>query len=77
MTRYVGWSVGCSVGRLVVISFISVFSILGVFCITAPAQMLESYFLTAPAHPHATSVAVYTALFSLSLGNFSIKKHTL
>ena len=42
-TRYDGRSVGRSVGWSVVISFFSVFGILGVFCITAPAQMLESY----------------------------------
>ena len=43
-----------------------------VFCITAPAQMLGlAIFITAPAHPHATSAAVYPALFSLKL--FSVR----
>ena len=56
--RLVGRLVGQSVGR----SAFSVFSV--VFCITAPAQMLELTFsITAPAHPHATLLAVYTALF--------------
>ena len=52
------------VGRSVCRSPFAFSAFLGVFCITAPAQMLElAFFITAPAHPHATSVAVYTALF--------------
>ena len=36
----------------------------GVFCITTPAEMLVlAFFITAPGHPHATSEAVYPALF--------------
>ena len=52
-----------SVGRWT-LAFLAFSTYLGVYCITAPAQMLElACFLTAPAHPHATSVAVYPALF--------------
>ena len=47
------------VGLLVGLSPLAFSAFLGVF-ITAPAQMLKSaFFITAPAHPHATSVAVY------------------
>ena len=43
---------------------VSCFGITGGFCINAPAQMLGlAFMITAPAHPHATSVVVYTALF--------------
>ena len=53
-------SVGRSLGWSVRVSF---FGVTGGFCIAAPAQMLGLVlFITAPAHPHATSVAVYTAL---------------
>ena len=59
----VGRLVGRSVGRYA-LAFFALLAFLGVFCITAPAQMVElTCFLTAPAHPHATSLAVYTALF--------------
>ena len=54
-------SVGPSVGPSIRVSF---FGITGGFCITAPAQMLGlAFFITAPAHPHATSVAVHPAFF--------------
>ena len=54
----VDWSVGWSL-----LAFTLAF--LGVFCITAPTLMLElAFFITAPAHLHATSVAVYPALFT-------------
>ena len=60
MTRYVCRSVCRSVGRSVRVSF---FGVVGGFCVTAPAQNAwVSLFITAPAHPHATSVAVYPAL---------------
>ena len=37
----------------------------GGFCITTPTQMIGlAFYVTATAQPHATSVAVYTALFS-------------
>ena len=53
MTSYVGQSVT-----------VSFFGVFGRLFITAPAQMLKlAFFITAPAHPHATSVAVYPALF--------------
>ena len=56
-------SVGRSVGRWT-LAFIVFSLFLSVFCIIAPAQMLElACFLSAPAHPHATSVAVYPAMF--------------
>ena len=59
MTCYVGQSVGLSVGR----SASAFFSIYGRFlryCSCPIAQI--AFFITAPTHPHATSVAVYTAL---------------
>ena len=59
----VGRSVGPSVRPSVRISF---FGVTGGFCVTAPAQMLGlTFFITAPAHPHTTSVAVYPALYFL------------
>ena len=55
------------VGRLVswpLLAFLAFLAFSGVFCVTAPVQMLElACFITAPAHPHTTSVAVYPALF--------------
>ena len=55
------------VGRSVTIRSLALSAFLGVFCITAPAQMLElACFITAPAFPHATSLAVYPALFYLT-----------
>ena len=59
------WSVVLSVGRWP-LAFLAYPAHSGVFCITAPAQMLELvFFITAPAHLHATSVAVYPALFQM------------
>ena len=53
MTSYVGQSVT-----------VSFFGVFGRLLNTAPAQTLKlTFFITAPAHPHATSVAVYPALF--------------
>ena len=47
------------------LAFLALSAFSGVFCITAPAQVLElAFFITAPAHPHATSVAVYPALLN-------------
>ena len=47
-------------------------AIFGIFCIFAPAQMLElACFIIAPAYPHATTVAVYLA----SLFDESCKGH--
>ena len=60
MTRYVGRSVSPSV-RIIFLAFTVV------FCVTAPAQLLKTFFITAPTNPHATSVAVYTALFQYDL----------
>ena len=58
-------SVGRSVRRSVTLSF---FGVTGGFCITAPAQMLGLlFFITAPAHPHPTSAAVYPPLFLLPM----------
>ena len=57
--RYFGWSVSWS--PLALSAFLCGFSI------TAPAQMLGLAFcITAPAHPHATSVAVHPAMFDTS-----------
>ena len=54
-------SVGWLVGHTLLVRRLQ-----AVFCITAPAQMLGlAIFITAPAHPHATSAAVYPALFSI------------
>ena len=51
MTSYVGQSVT-----------VSFFGVFGRLLNTAPAQMLKlAFFITAPAHPHATLVAVYPA----------------
>ena len=56
--RLVGWSVCLS--PLAFLAFSDV------FCNTAPAQTFKlAFFITASAHPHATSVAVYPALFHL------------
>ena len=48
------------VGRLVcwpLLAFLAFLAFSGVFCVTAPVQMLElACFITAPAHPHTTSV---------------------
>ena len=56
----VGWLVGCSILQ-------SPFAFLAFtdgFYITAPAQILGlAFFITAPAYPHATSVAMCPALF--------------
>ena len=55
------WSVSWLVDRLVSISFFSVSGVFVRLCITAPTQMLElTCLITAPAHPHATLVAVYS-----------------
>ena len=62
--RIVGWMVGWSVT-------LCFFGVLGGFCITAPAQTWISPSMTVPAHPHATLVAVYSALFSsISFASF-------
>ena len=54
--------VGLSVGRSP-----CAFSVFLAF-LGAPAQMLElAFIITAPAHPHATSVAVYPDLFFFDL----------
>ena len=58
-----------SVGRPVGWSLFAFSAFTGVFRITAPAQMLGEPFLSPHlpnAHPHATSVAVYPALFYYS-----------
>ena len=74
-------SVGRSVRRLVgrsPLAFLAFSAFSGVFCNTAPAQTLESAcFITAPAHPHATSVAVYPALLEVKLTFFSRGHATL
>ena len=57
-THYVGWSVDLSV----TICFFSVFGIFGRLLHYCSCQMLDlACFITAPAHPHATSVAMYPA----------------
>ena len=60
-SRFVGPSVGWSVGRLVGRSSFYIF-----MCLRSLASLLlpKSYSnsITAPAHPHATGVAVYPAL---------------
>ena len=58
MTRYVGWLV-C---RSVAVSFFR--RLWAVFALLLLPNRLNNLFITAPAHPHATSVAVYKALFS-------------
>ena len=56
--RLVGWSVGRS-------QFYFFFYVFAVFGLTAFCQM-HSNSNTAPAHPHATEVAVYPALFHVT-----------
>ena len=57
----VSWSVGWSVGRLR-LAFFGVYRQFWGYCSCPTAWLVN--FITAPAHPHATGVAVYTALFS-------------
>ena len=57
----VHWSVGRSVGQFPLVFL----ALTGGFCITTLTQMIGlAFYVTATAQPHATSVAVYTALFS-------------
>ena len=55
--------VGRFVGRLVSVSFCSIFSVFG--RLLHYGSCPSACFTTAPAHPHAVSVAVYPALFNL------------
>ena len=56
------WLVGRSVGPSVAVSFFR--RLWAVFALLLLPNRLNNLFITAPAHPHATSVAVYKALFS-------------
>ena len=49
------------------------FGVLAVFGLTALAQMIVTP-NTAPAHPHATGIAVYPALFQLELNKPKVKQ---
>ena len=59
-TLHPAMSVGRSVGWLVPFILFGVFEL---FEHTAPAQTQVTFSSTAPAHPHATRVTVYQALF--------------
>ena len=64
MTRYVGRSVRLAVRPSVRPSALAFFDIYVRFLHYCSCLIAEiAFFITAPAHPHATSVAVYTALF--------------
>ena len=65
--RYVGLSVGPSFHQSVCnTAFFSDFS----FALPLLPKCLFNLFLSTPAHLHATSVAVYTALFALAAPQF-------
>ena len=79
-TRFVHWSVGRSVGRtvsrLVGWSHFTFFMILFLWPHSScPCGLVTSNM--APAHPHATSVAVYPALFSLIPADMTSKNKRL
>ena len=61
-----------SVGLSVCLSALTFFGVYGRFLHYCSCQnVLLTFFITAPAHPHATSVAVYTALFFYNLSSIT------